>query len=101
MFLFIYLHGDDPDFNIYLTYLKSKTECLLVEKYTNYTNYLKEKEGITIDEENYKNEKATLNNSIDYIKYMKNKLEDLTETKNKVISQLKVKIDEKEFENEN
>lgn len=84
MFLFIFLHGDDPDFNIILEYLKTKVKCLIVDKYTDYCEYMKEREVIQVEEENYNNEKEKLTNTIEYLDDMKAKLEMLVDTKAKV-----------------
>jgi chromosome segregation ATPase len=96
MFLFVYIHGDDPDFNNIIEYLKTKTKCLIVEKYSNYCNYMKEREDIQVEEENYNNEKEKLNNTIAYLEDLKQKLDNLIETKTKLINHLTSKIEEKE-----
>ena len=99
MFLFIYIHGEDPDFNIAIEYLKTKTTCLIADKYTNYCEYMKQREEIQIEEENYNNEKEKLNTTIAYLDEMKSKLNNLLETKSKLINQLNTKIDEKDENN--
>lgn len=99
MMLFIFIHGDDPDFNIVIEYLKSKTTCLIHDKYTNYCEYMKQREEILHEEENYNNEKEKLNTTIAYLEEMKSKLDNILDTKTKMINQLSNKIDEKEDNN--
>ncbi len=84
MFLFIYIHADDQDFNFIIDYLKNKTKCLTVEKYINYCTYMKEREEVLNEEDNFNLEQDNLNNTINYIKDAKVKLENLIETKNRV-----------------
>lgn len=84
MFMFIYIHADDTDFNLILEYLKNKARCLTVEKYINYCTYMNEREEVLNEEENFLLEQETLNNTINYIKDYKIKLENLIETKNRV-----------------
>jgi septal ring factor EnvC (AmiA/AmiB activator) len=96
MFLYIYIHGEDPDFNVVFDYLKTKTKCLIVDKYTNYCEYMKQREEIQIEEDNYENEKDKLGTTIEYLEELKKKLDGLLETKAKLINQLNTKIDEKE-----
>jgi hypothetical protein len=57
----------------------------LLLKYTNYTEYLNEKEKINILQDNYEYETKCFNNSLNYIKILKEKSDKLIDIREKVI----------------
>jgi hypothetical protein len=85
--LYNYLYGDeDSDIHASMEYrLRRHTKYDLLLKYSNYCEYLNEKEKINILQDNYEYETKCFKNSLSYIKVLKEKSERLIDIREKVI----------------
>jgi hypothetical protein len=85
--LYNYIYGDeDSDIHASMEYrLRRHAKYNLLLKYTNYSDYLNEKEKINILQENYNYELQCFRNSKDYIQILKEKSEKLIDIREKVI----------------
>lgn len=83
LFLLIYLN-EGNDFTTIYDFLERKVQYSLVTKFKLLADYIQNRDRSIKIQSNYNYEKGKFESSIEYIKFLKEKLEGLYELKNRV-----------------